>query len=790
MITRIKKVRDYRALRNWSCGEDVADFATINVVYGFNGSGKSTLCSLLRDASADADWATGLELEVTETGTRRSVTSHEDPFWPRVKVFNRDYVEANLQFDEADPTAIPLLVLGEQQVENEARRADLQASLREIDQKLPDVRQKKIKADNGLSMLMKTTANTILTELQHLGGRYAPRSFNAASVRRRLADGFTAPPADTDINTLLGVIRENQLDAVTIPLTSFSIERLVSEVRSALASTAVAQVIDDLREHPDWNRWVQEGLVLHGARDACIYCASAVTAERKEALARHFDGSVRQLQGRIAAIESELHEARDSCARTVATLPADELVSSELRLSFAEARLAVGLRVGRWNEAVAVLLEAVDRKRDSLFSVVELPEVPGPPTVAFDDVIALLQRHNEMVEQFDERRRTAAQQIELAHIAGIRNQADVLSGDSARLESEQRDLSDMRQKLQEELASLTGDELDGAPIAQELNDDLGRLLGRSDLKFSLGQHGYRITRDGRPANHLSEGERNAIALLYFLRSLETHDAELDKSTVVIDDPVSSLDRNALTGLSTHLWRRLVEGQRCRQLILFTHNFEFFRQWLIQLQLAGKKGKDRQIFEMRRRVARDDAGRTSWSLELASWSRDGLLETHLRSEYHYLFWRIANTVRQYREAPSIELDIEADSVLPNASRRLLEGFLGFKVPASLGNLRVQVASVRSASLDDVTRAAVDQYLGRHSHFETADSTVPVDGGEGVHMLLVILQFIYEVDADHFTAMCEAVAVDGGYLRDAFPAAIGGHATSDSQDAREARGGDDQ
>lgn len=762
MIARIKRIRSFRGFRNWACNGETADFAAINVIYGFNGSGKSTLCSLLRDAGADADRSAGLELEVTEAGTRRSVISKSDPFWRYVKVFNRDYVEANLQFDEADPTAIPLLVLGEKRVEMEARRADLQASIREIEEKLLESRKRKTKADSDLSVLLKGTANTILAELQHLGGRYNPRSFNAASVRRRLTDGFDEPSAAANINDLLGVVREQQLDEVTVPSrSSVSIERLAGEVRSVLTSTAVSEVIDDLRDHPDWNRWAQEGLALHNDRDTCIYCTNAVPAERKQALGRHFDDSLRQLQGRIAATESELHEVRDSCAQIVAGLPADELVSSEFRLAFREARLAVGLQANGWNEVITTLLEALEQKRDSLFSVVQLPELPGPLTVDLDDVISLLWRHNEMVEKFDERRRTAAQRIELLHIATIRDQAEALSVDSAQLKAEQENLSEERERLQEDREALAGDELDPAPIARELNDDLGRLLGRSDLRFSLAEGGYRITRDGEPAHHLSEGERNAIALLYFLRSLGSHDTELEKCTVVIDDPVSSLDRNALTGLSAHLWVHLASERQCRQIILFSHSFELFRMWLGHCSRLSDRSH--QIFEIRRQR---ETPASSWSFDLVSWRRDSLLEKHLRAEYHYLFWRVADAACVSQTSLTVELAIEAESALPTVSRRLLEMFLGFKAPASLGKVSKQMEKVGDAT-DSVTRERIIRFLGDHAHGTFTGSEATTDGAEGIAMLFVVLKFIHDVDPDHFVAMCEAVAVDLNDLVGAFP-----------------------
>lgn len=767
MISRITRVKSYRGLQDWSCDGSVADFAAVNVVYGFNGSGKSTLCSLLRDAPSDAGWTTGLELEVTETGTRRSVRSPTDPFWQRIRVFNRDYVEANLRFDEADPTAIPLLVLGQHRLEAESRRTELQALIDGIDQRVSHAQNEKTAADNALAARLTAVAKDILAELQHLGGRYYPRRFDAGTVRRRLLEGFTAPPADTDVNALLAVVHEQPPVPVTVPsLTEFSMDHLVAEVRTVLTDTATSQVIDELRHHPGWNRWVQEGLPLHADRDTCIYCTGPLTEERRQALDGHFDESLRQLQARITDLASQLDAARVACARTLASLPTDEVVASDIRLAYYEARTGANLRVNRWLERLRLLEDALDHKRDSLFSALEPPALTGPPTVSLEDVAALLQRHNDLVARFEERRRTAAETIELKHVADVRDEASKLAATSERLEHELRDLAGQRQGHEQELSSLSSDDLDPVPTATALNDDLGRLLGRTDLRFSPtpDRAGYRITRAGEPATHLSEGERTAIALLYFLRSLESHGTELEKCTIVIDDPVSSLDRSAFTGLSSHLWRRLVHDRQCRQVMLFTHNFELLRHWLIQLKLTGARKTKHRCYEMRRRIVPGGSS-PAWCLSIRS--LDVTLETYFRSEYHYLFWRVADVIRAHREAPSLALDIEAEAVLPNACRRLLESFLGFKTPDLLGSLRQQVSTAGDGTVDDVTRSRVHQFLGRHSHLESADVTAPLDGAEGVQMLLVVLKYIHDVDPTHFSKMCTAVSVDEALLTSAFP-----------------------
>jgi wobble nucleotide-excising tRNase len=69
---------------------------------------------------------------------------------------------------------------------------------------------------------------------------------------------------------------------------------------------------------------------------------------------------------------------------------------------------------------------------------------------------------------------------------------------------------------------------------------------------------------------LSGGDRNALALAFFFASLD-HDPTLATKTVIIDDPVSSLDDHR-TLTTVQQIRRL--GGRVDQLIVLSHNRSF------------------------------------------------------------------------------------------------------------------------------------------------------------------------------------------------------------------------
>lgn len=77
-----------------------------------------------------------------------------------------------------------------------------------------------------------------------------------------------------------------------------------------------------------------------------------------------------------------------------------------------------------------------------------------------------------------------------------------------------------------------------------------------------GEHSFRST--------LSSGDRNTLALAFFFSSIE-HDPQLADRTLVVDDPITSLDEHRSLATAQEL-RRL--GNRVSQIIILSHDKGF------------------------------------------------------------------------------------------------------------------------------------------------------------------------------------------------------------------------
>lgn len=223
--------------------------------------------------------------------------------------------------------------------------------------------------------------------------------------------------------------------------------------------------------------------------------------------------------------------------------------------------------------------------------------------------------------------------------------------------------------------------------------------------------------------------------------------------VVIDDPVTSLDKDSMFASYSLVDERT---KRFGQLVILTHDYELFRLFLMRYKNA---------LNTVRREIRD--GNTQAKLfprvqfleirahELPSGERGVALRPMPErlltqpTDYHYIFYRIAEAVR-----------LKDDTDLPllgNAARRLLEGFVAFKSPTG-GDFQSKIEQTASQAhvAAEFTQRIV-RFVHGASHRDdpnpsvTFAANIPDELGQ-------VLRFIRACDPQHFKGMCNAVDVD--------------------------------
>lgn len=694
------------------------------------------------------------------------MTSASVDFWTRVRVFNAEYVHENLRFDDdAGPRSDSLLTLGKANVDTEERLRLAEARKAELTPQARDARSQAEKIEKALQQRLTQVAGQVVEDLRSspVSTYRGTNSYTRANVRtllagdRALFEGASVDvAADRAAATSDARAAYTGLDQSNLPaapeLADASLDLLLTDMTS--------KPLAALLSHPERGAWVQKGIELHADLGECLYCGNDISTERRAELAAHFDRSLTDLQTRIDLQIARIESAQASATKMADSIPRDADLYPDLAGRLRIARSEFRDRHDQFQKTLGVILAALRAKRSNPFVD---PSADWPPLIvpSLEDVAAVVREHEQRRDAHAKEAASAARRVELARVKALvteydEHAAEVLARQrvAGKLETELREINEL-------IIALSNVDADPVPQAAELTNDVARLLGRADLRFEPSDDGkhYRIERSGAPATHLSEGERTAIALLHFLASVRRGVVAGDEPIVLIDDPVSSMDDGILFGVSSFLWASLVEDDYASQIFLLTHNFELFRQWVMQLESAGRYvSGGSTIHEIRMRFRPHRSGVPRRLPQLDPWTKDRQQSRRLRSLYHFLFARVANSVIEATPELGLAERMDLLALAPNAARKMIEAFLSFRYPQHIGNFHAGMKAAIGELADPAVRTHVERYLHAYSHNEEGNVSAVLDPSEATVVLRSLFLLMRANDSKHLSAMCEALDID--------------------------------
>lgn len=749
-LKRIRTVEDFRLFRKFRWG-DLPEFRQFNAFYGWNGTGKTTISDLLAHLAERRD-LTDCHVEFEFDGDH--VVSGNDistAGLPEIRVFNRDFVEATVRaFDEE---LTPIYYFGEESV---SLRERLESLREQLAAQQSETARQAAQADADQKLLDAACTNWARGVKQSLG--LVPDAGYGTYDKRRFETSVAAMTRDQRDSAILSDERRARLDTdktavakapVALVQTGFGgVDSFGARLIASLLEMPVSAQIPELAARPNASAWVQDGLEIHRHGSAtCLFCGGQLTAERLGELAAHFNDEVQAHQLELDALAAEasslLSHLESITLPDVARLYDDAAVRYQSCIQdFGDAREAMR----KW---LGVAVNALSEKRRLPFAPPALPPDPASVSLALAAACAalneFLSEQNAKTQQLGETRREACQAIELGLVSDAWEEYQQLRNARDGSRSRATKAAEALKQTRSEIENLQATLREHSKPAAELSGDLAAYVGHSDVQLEVVDAGYRVVRGGEPARHLSEGEKTALAFLYFLKSLSDRSFDLKHGIVVIDDPVSSLDETSLFSAFSYLKDRVGD---CEQLFVLTHNFSFFRQvksWYHQMQ-RQKGGPGTVSFYMTRAIV-EGGRRTATITKL-----DQLLESY-ESEYHYLFSQVLHNASS--AAPSAApLDVYYG--LANVARRLLEAFLSFRRP----NLPVQLDKrLDSIPFDTVKKTRILRLLHTYSHardlIDTEHDLTAL--AETPTVLQDILELMEAEDPVHFKAMCELCRV---------------------------------
>lgn len=738
MIKRIEFISQFGIFCDFRWNDNLPEFAKLNLIYGWNYSGKTTLSRIfqtLEHKKLSTEYSGARFQLLTEDGLR--VSSTDLSASPAVRVFNRDYVEANFSGDYSAPS---IFIVGEENIALRKRLEQLNKRRTCVERIARDFSEKQKAITSELDKLGTAKARDISTML-------GDRRFDRPKLNQRIEQVRHNPAiyimADDDVPARLSTLKSGDqfysVSTVSDKLPNFV--SLAREINELLNQTASQRAIERLKQNREVESWVRQGLSLHKDASTCEFCGGTVTTARLEELRGHFSEEYEDL---VKKIEDTIRHINANSLNP--TVPDEMRILPEFRQSFSHTTSQLHDWI-QWATALREqLIHVLEQKQGAIEKQLKWAGDLGPAAQGqqlIETLNQIIEQHNRRISTIDKAKEEAKTALERHYAArhfqesGIEQKEGEMALISTRLERAKEILRRIDSQIQEIEQRIQ----ESSVGATKLNSLLRYLLAGNNIEVvSVDDAQFQFHRDGRIATHLSDGEKTAVTFAYFVTSLEAKGATLSDTIVFVDDPVSSLDWDHIYAVYALLGERL---ENSRQLFVSTHNAELFNllksKWLDERN-GGRNKKDTRAYYLRRWVSAD-AGPQAELLDLPTLLRQ------FKSEYEFIFSQLYDFAEN--ESPSLHEAFTA----PNLLRKFLEAYLGFRKP-----------SVRSWSkklellLDSPeARREIQALADDASHLQSLDRSLqhPDFVPNAQRCVKMVLDALERKDRDHYQSLCEVI-----------------------------------
>lgn len=562
-----------------------------------------------------------------------------------------------------------------------------------------------------------------------------------------------------ELDSVIKKARPIKKESITKKIDILSIDNIQKEIQKTselIDRTVTSRVIEELKNNSQLSAWVEKGLNLHKTehRKICAFCGSSISDERIEKLDAHFSNALSELNSEIVLSINRWESLKINADIILIDESNfyDELLEQvkEQNSEFRKISQLVNREIEVYIEVLKEKKKKPFEKLGNTFEVDKLINSFNELNLVINKIKGYIERHNEKVTNFDAVIRGAKKRIERHYIQEQIEQLQYNDKEET-LQQYKDDLKKIKEtcdKKKIQYAALENKLSNETLGAEEFNKKLEKFLGYGEItiEFDKDEKGYKIYRNGRKeAKNLSEGEKTAIAFIYFITKIKENGQKIEDTILVIDDPISSFDSNKL--FSAYAYMKS-ECDKAKQLFVLTHNYNFFSLvfgWFNKkhIKVDDKKRPNYSIYRIENKF--ENGVRFAFLND----GGEGLKQA---TEYDYIF----NMVYSLKDKT---LSKQEMIFFGNVARKLVESFLSFKFPKQRADLMALLNAALPGQDNDIVRERIYKFINIYSHekkinvLEELDTEVLDASSQTV--INDILKMIKELDERHYNAMVEKV-----------------------------------
>jgi len=745
-IKKIKNIKNCPSFVNFSSSVDLPEFSRFNLIYGWNGSGKTSLSRILRSFELQENYYENFK-KVPEfkliLDDDTIVDQDNLKKLDNIRVFNKDFIDENV-FCAAGPK--PIFFFGKKNKEDEKKILQNNQDLDSLNiqnkgknELLKKLQEKHEESLTDKAREIRTSLTTPMSDEYHNYERTSLiKRINGDENSQKTYSQYVLK-ANMLAKLKKSIMQTSKSRIIPIAVPNIEINDLVKRVSAILNKTVVSEAIKSLKSDNEINQWVEHGLHLHKLKNlkTCAFCNQTIPAGRFSQLEKHFNDAYRNILESIREIKINCENRKISFKPIESSEFYEDLIPQYLM-----EKLNAERTIKEFNDLINKLIQSLEQKEQNLFERKDLVMRKSIKIDSFVNINKVIEENNGRTANFEKQIKEDKKMIENHYIgeffaAYIKNTEELTV-----LRNECEKIDQLITQKVKENDDLKSNLISHHVSAQQLNEDLEKFLGRSDIQIkpSDDAEGYEILRNGEIASDLSEGEKTSIAIIYFLTKIKEESFDLKKGIVIIDDPVSSLDSNTIF-LSFSFIKNAVK--EAKQVIIFTHHFDFFRQIKNWFKYLKRNGQSVSYFMVTCKSV--DGDRNSSLINV-----DKLLINY-ESEYHFLFSILYNFEKKEKKELAEMYNI------PNVVRKFLESFLAFRVP--IGTKEPSIwPRLEKIKGDQIKKERVGRFAETHSHPRYESGVQDFDMtilSETVEIVKDLLNIVRTEDKRHYDFLVKSL-----------------------------------
>ena len=772
MIKRIHKIKNFGVYKDYQRSGDIRDFEEKNIIYGWNYSGKTTLSRffsyLNKDVVIEDDYK-NIEFEVElDDGTKiNNLNRSTSPL--QVKVFNSDFVTDNLHYETDKKISGIKFAVG-----------DAGKILKQIEQidvfiaKANDIKERTKKNTNLFNEFESkfTEEARHLTDVLGLG-----RNFTKANIRNYVQQWTNLPLSNfviadsNELDRVLTNARAQNTGSVIAtseePVTQF--DSLLKQVKDILHREPQKSKDDELlSSNGDLYSWVRTGLGIYNKMKEplpkCAFCGGDITKEGRLAqLNAYYSNEASKVKSDIEQLKKNIEFEKGRYDNLIWATKSENDLAQSCRAAYLEKKNTYASIKDAYKSLLDILIEKLNQKNDkSLFVSMDVEIIDDSASTNLkkwiSSVTEVFNQSNDIINGFKTTQNDEKIKYTKHYIAKfLIDQHYRIIERKKEYEKKWHGIIDVWVDQKKKERRNLDMEIESIEVGKdELNDFIKLFLNRDDLKIEATEDNFFVLkRDGKIANHLSDGEKTAIAFSHFMVSLKSlkDKKKLQDFIIFIDDPISSLDANHIAQVSSMLNTFFFEKGldaatpervcNCfKQLFIATHNFELFSflRSAININRRAKReinGEKKEVPSCNYFMIKKVDEKKSTIIDIPK------SLTKYKSEYVYLFSEIDKFKNDNFPEDRVYM-------MPNIIRRFLEIYTLMKLPGNTDEIDNRIKILFSERLFEL------KILHNFSHFTSFDRVTK--HSELVLRIPDIIEDLYKIlDADkvHLDSLKEGI-----------------------------------